>query len=86
MERKIARYLKSWASISKGEPILYIIEDGLAEVSLRTSDNAVWLTQADISDLFQKSPHTITQLVRVIFGERELSEGVTCKEFLQVRA
>ena len=71
--------------MSEGELILYTTEDGLTEVSLRSVDNTVWLTQAQMSELFQASPQAVTQLVRAIYRDRELSERATCKNFLQVR-
>jgi hypothetical protein len=66
--------------------ILYRTEDGQAEISLRTLDGSVWLTQAEIAELFQISPQAVTQHIRAIYAETELEFGATCKEDLQVRA
>ena len=70
---------------SNGELILYQSEDGLTRVQLRALDGTVWLTQADIADLFATTPQNITQHVRALYAEGELSEAATCKEGLQVR-
>lgn len=70
---------------TKGELILYTSEDGLTQIQLWTVGGTVWLTQAQMADLFQTSPQAITQLVRSIYGDGELTENSTCKEFSQVR-
>jgi hypothetical protein len=68
-----------------GEIILYTTEDGVSTLSLRVENGTVWLTQAEIAELFQTTPQAITQLIRTIYGEGELDEEETCKELLQVR-
>jgi hypothetical protein len=71
--------------MSSGELILYTTEDGSAKIQLRAVDGTVWLTQAQMADLFQTTPQAITQLLTTIYAEDELSEAATCNEFLQVR-
>jgi hypothetical protein len=71
--------------MSGGEMILYRTEDGRAAVQLRAEDGTVWLTQGDIAALFGTTPQNITQHVKAIYAEGELTEGATCKELLQVR-
>ncbi|WP_370335338.1 virulence RhuM family protein [Parvularcula marina] len=70
----------------KGELILYQTEDGLTEIQLRALDGTVWLTQAEIAELFDTSPQNITLHLKAIYDEDELTEEATCKEFLQVRS
>ncbi len=72
--------------MSEGELILYTTEDGATSIHLRAVDGTVWLTQAQMADLFQISTQAVTQHVRVIYGDHELAEEATCKELLQVRA
>ncbi|WP_085919989.1 virulence RhuM family protein [Halomonas sp. CSM-2] len=72
--------------MSEGEIILYTTEDGQAEIQLRAVDGTVWLTQGQMAELFASSPQGITQLVRAIYDDEELTEAATCKEFLQVRS
>jgi hypothetical protein len=43
------------------------------------------LTQALIAELFQTTPQNITQHLKSIYEDAELSEEATCKEYLQVR-
>jgi hypothetical protein len=72
--------------MSSGEIILYTTEDGTATVQLRTQDGTVWLTQAEIAELFQTTPQNITGHLRAIYAEKELDIGATCKESLQVQS
>ena len=69
----------------EGELIIYRTEDGTDELQLRLVDGSVWLTQAEIGTLFQTTPQNITQHVRAIYEEAELTEEGTCKQLLQVR-
>ena len=65
--------------------ILYQTEDGESQVQLRAAEGTVWLTQAEIAELFSTSPQAITQLIKTIYEENELDPISTCKNFLQVR-
>lgn len=71
--------------MTKGELILYTTEDGGVSVQLRAEDGTVWLTQADLSELFQTTSQNITMHIGAIFREGELLPGATCKQYLQVR-
>ena len=73
------------AGANRGELILYSTEDGLARIQLRAVDGTVWMTQANMAELFQTSPQAITQLIRTIYRDGELNQRATCKESLQVR-
>ena len=73
------------AEPSRGELILYSTEDGQAKFSLRAEGGTVWLTQAEIATLFQTTPQNITQHVKAIYSEGELTEEATCKSYLHVQ-
>jgi hypothetical protein len=45
----------------------------------------VWLTQAQMAELFQTTPQNITLHLKAIYSEGELNEAATCKDYLQVR-
>ena len=65
--------------------ILYQTEDGHARIQCRIEDEMIWLTQAQIAELFQTTPQNVTLHLKAIFAEGELSETATCKDYLQVR-
>jgi hypothetical protein len=71
--------------MKNGEIILYTAEDGSTTIRLRAEGGSVWLTQAEIAELFQTTPQNITLHIKSIYEEEELQVQSTCKELLQVR-
>lgn len=71
--------------MSNGEIILYTSPDGQARIELRAMDGTVWLSQAEMAILFDTTPQNITQHIKAIVAEGELTLEATCKDFLQVR-
>lgn len=74
------------APSSQSEFILYQTEDGQTRVQCRFDDETLWLTQAQIAELFQTTPQNVTLHLKAIFAEGELGEVATCKDYLQVRS
>lgn len=68
-----------------GEVILYRSEDGKSEVQLRAEDGTVWLSQAEMAELFQSTPQNITIHLKGLYDDGEIAEAATCKDLLQVR-
>lgn len=64
---------------------LYESPDGQVSLEVRTDSETVWLSQLQISELFQTSRENITMHLRNVFDEGELDREATSKEFLQVR-
>lgn len=54
-----------------GEIILYDSEDGSAVICLRARDGSVWLTQADMAELFQTTVSNINKHVKGIAADGE---------------
>jgi len=69
-----------------GELVLYPTEDGSARFYLRAEGGSVWLTQAELAELFQTTPQNVTLHLKAIYAEGELAEAATCKDYLQVRS
>jgi hypothetical protein len=69
-----------------GEVILYQTEDQQTRLQVRLDGETVWLTQAQMAELFDTTPQNITLHLRAIYEEKELDEGATCKDYLQVRS
>ena len=65
--------------------IIYQTEDGQTQIDVRLENDTVWLTQAQMAELFQKTPQNITMHIRNAYSEGELEKEVTCKEYLQVQ-
>lgn len=61
--------------------LLYKTPDGHIKIDVRLEDETVWLTQAHLCDLFQKSKATISEHISNIFIEEELTEGSVVRNF-----
>ena len=68
----------------KNEIILYQ-PDETVKLEVRLEEETVWLTQAQMAELFETTPQNITIHIRNMYKEGELEVGSTCKDFLQVR-
>jgi len=63
------------------ELILYQTEDGKIRLEVRLEENTVWLSQRQLSDLFQKDVRTINEHIKNIFEEGELHPEATIRKF-----
>jgi len=66
----------------KGELIVYQTEDGLTEIQLRALDGTVWLTQAELAELFDTTKQNVSLHLKNIFDDKELRENSVVKESL----
>jgi len=71
----------STGPVSMGEVLLYQTEDGLTRVDVKMVNETIWLTQAQMSDLFQKDKRTISEHIQNIFEEQELVEHSVVRKF-----
>lgn len=69
----------------KNNIIIYTSPDNKTEVLVKMQDDTIWLTQAQMAELFDTTPQNITLHMKNIYGDGELIEESTCKDFLQVR-
>lgn len=60
--------------------IIYNTADGKAEIKLYADNGTVWLTQAQIVDLFNSSKSSISEHIKNIFSEDELDENSVVRE------
>ncbi len=68
-----------------GEIVIYRAGDSGNRIRVLLEGETVWLTQAQIAELYQTTPQNVTQHLKAIYSEGELWETTTCKDFLQVR-
>ena len=57
---------------NKGEIILYNTPDGQTNIEVRLVNETVWLTQAQMAELFQKDQSVIARHITNVFKEGEL--------------
>ena len=66
------------------ELIMYQTEDGTTKLSVRMENDTVWLSQKQMSELFQKNPSTISRHINNVFDEKELERDESNLRFLQI--
>jgi len=69
---------------SKGEIVMYQLND-VVELDVRLEDETVWLTQAQMSELFTVKEHTVTYHIKEIYKTEELEKEGTARKIRVVR-
>jgi hypothetical protein len=65
--------------------ILYQDDNGITKVSVRFSDEDLWLTQKQIAQVYDTTQQNISQHIDGIYRDNELSQEATHKDFLLVQ-
>lgn len=61
--------------------LLYQTDDGQTKIEVCLQGETVWLTQAQMAELFDKDRRTIGEHIQNIFTENELEENSVCRKF-----
>jgi len=69
-----------------GEIIQYQTEDGATVIRLQARDGNVWLSQAEMADLFQATKQNVSLHIRNILNEGEQQADSVVKEYLTTAA
>jgi hypothetical protein len=72
--------------VSGGELVLYTTEDGRAAIQLRAEDGTVWLTQAQMAELFDTTKQNVSLHLKNLFDDGELVADSVVKESLTTAA
>ena len=70
---------------NKGDIVIYKTQDGLTKINVKFEDETVWLTQAQLVELYQTSKSNISEHIKHIFEEGELSQESTVRNFRTVK-
>ena len=73
---------ESFPVADKNEIIVYQPEGGEFHIEVRVENETVWLTQAQMAELFNSTRNNITLHIKNIFQEHELDANSVCKESL----
>ena len=65
----------------KGEIVIYIGQSGRLQIEVRLEEETLWLSQKQMSELFEKDTNTINDHIRNIYSEGELEEETTTHSF-----
>lgn len=71
---------------SNSEILLYQSDEGQLKIHVRLENQTVWLTQADMVELFQTTKQNISLHIKNVFEEGELDENSVVKEYLTTAA
>ena len=64
-----------------GNIIVYVDDNGQPQVDVRFQDETVWLTQAQLVDLYQSSKANVSEHIKNIFDEGELDKKSVVRKF-----
>lgn len=65
--------------------VVYHSDDDAVQLEVQLSEETVWLTQKQMSWLFDTTSQNIKIHINNVYKEQELEKGATCKDFLQVQ-
>lgn len=68
-------------SENQGNIIIYQTDDGMTHIDVKFEDETVWLTQAQLCELYQTSKSNISEHIKHIFEEGELEENSVVRKF-----
>ncbi|MFO7831010.1 MAG: RhuM family protein, partial [Desulfuromonadaceae bacterium] len=64
-----------------GEFVLYTTEDGKTRIECRFENETIWLSQALMGELYDRSKKTISEHLKNLFDEGELDENSVVRNF-----
>ena len=65
--------------------VIYQTEDGQTQIDVRMENETVWLTQAQMAELFQTDRTSVVRHINNIYRVEELERESTCAKFAQVQ-
>ena len=71
--------------MEKSKIVIYQTDDGRTQIDVRLESDTVWLTQAQMVELFQTTKQNVSLHVGNVFKEGELKQESTVKECLTVQ-
>ncbi len=70
--------------MNQSEIIIYQTPDGQTELNVNVEKETVWLTRAQMAELFQRDRTVISRHINNVFKEGELDEKTTCAFFAHI--
>lgn len=66
---------------NRAKIVIYQTKDGKTSIDVKLENETVWLTQAQMADLFQKDRTVIGRHINNVYREGELERDITCAKF-----
>ena len=71
--------------MEQNQIVIYQTEDGQTQIDVRMENDTVWLTQAQMAELFQTDRTSIVRHINNIYKVEELDRESTCAKIAQVQ-
>ena len=81
MNKKIQKSDQELRHTQQNQIVIYTGEDGQSRLEVKFQGETVWLTQAQLVDLFQSSKANISEHIKNIFLEGELDKNSVVRNF-----
>ena len=78
-------FAKELSCMKKDQIVIYQTEDGQTQIDVRLENETVWLTQAQMADLFETDRTSIVRHINNIYRADELEREATCAKIAQVQ-
>ena len=65
--------------------IIYTANDGKTKIDVKLEEETLWLTQAQMCELYQTSKSNVSEHIKHIFEEGELDKEATVRKFRTVQ-
>ena len=66
------------------EIILYTTEDGITKINVQLENETVWLTQKQLVELYQTAKSTVSEHIKNIYTDEELTPDATVRKIRTV--
>ena len=67
------------------EIILYTTEDGIIKINVQLENETVWLTQKQLVELYQTAKSTVSEHIKNIYNDEELTPDATVRKIRTVQ-
>ena len=61
--------------------LIYTGQDGLTKIDVKLEDDTLWLSQAQMCELYQTSKSNVSEHIKHIFEDGELHEAAVVRKF-----
>lgn len=79
--RKANRIKKMIGKMEENKVIIYTANDGKTKIDVKLEEETLWLTQAQMCELYQTSKSNVSEHIKHIFEEEELTKEATVRKF-----
>jgi hypothetical protein len=67
------------------EIVIYTTEDGIIKINVQLDNETVWLTQKQLVELYQTAKSTVSEHIKNIYTDEELTPDATVRKIRTVQ-